>query len=817
MRGISFNKGWKFTLEDVEAPHLITSNDDSWQGVDIPHDWSINQPFDKEKGDGCTGYLLGGIGWYRKRFVTTKEMKDKEVWIIFDGIYNRSNIYINGKLVKFHPYGYSPVAINLSEYLNEVDCENLIAVKVDHTRYADSRWYTGSGIYRKVSMHILPKVNIPVWGTFIKFSNISNENALGNIEITIHNSSLVDRNIRLNLGIYDYENNNVYTKEIEKNISNKETIKLNENFNIVKPILWNIFDGKQYKLKIQVIDNEVVTQVHETKFGIRECKFDTNKGFFINGNNTLIKGVCLHHEAGLVGAAVPLDVWKRRLLKLKDCGCNAIRTAHNPASEDFLDLCDELGFLVQEEFYDEWDNPKDKRYNGNEKKVDYITRGHAEFFKDYAKSDLQDTILRDRNHPCIFQWSIGNEIEWTYPKYNDATGYFGANANGNYFWTLPPYSPEEIRENIKKLPMDKYEIGSTATKLSEWTKELDDTRVVTANCILPSASYESGYTDALDVVGFSYRQVMYERAHINYPDKPIMGTENLAQWHEWKQVLEKDYISGIFLWTGIDYIGEAGNVHVWPRKGLKTGLLDLAGFEKPSYYMFKSLWREDPQIHILTQSLENSLYEVDEQGELADKVKDGWKTRLWEWHEMNEHWNYCNSESVVVEVYSNCDSVTLYLNDVELSTKYLKDFEDHIYKWNLPFSAGALRAVGIKNGQVVEESILTAGPVEAVMLTADKQEIDTNSDTVSHIVAQLVDGNKVPVKDRELEIEFDIQGEINILGVDNGDVDSVQPYNSNKVTTKNGKALLMVQGKKKGNVEIKVNNIKSNNIKIFIN
>lgn len=817
MRGIDFNLGWKFTLEEFESPHLSSCDDSTWRNINLPHDWSVEMDFDKEKGEGCTGYLLGGIGWYRKTFKTIKDMKDKEVWIAFDGIYNRSNIYINGILIEFHPYGYSPLNLNITQYLNDIGEDNLISVKVDHSRYADSRWYTGSGIYRKVSMYILPKVNIPIWGTFIKINDIEEKNAYGQADITISNTDLLNNELTLQFNIENCHNEIVYNNEVNVNLNAEKLIKIEKSFSISNPILWNIFEGNQYTMNIKLFIEGKEIQEYKTKFGIRECKFDVNNGFFINGKNTLIKGVCLHHDAGLVGAAVPLDVWKRRLLKLKECGCNAIRTAHNPASEDFLDLCDELGFLVQEEFYDEWDNPKDKRFNGNEKVVDYITRGHHEFFKEYAKRDLQNTILRDRNHPCIFQWSIGNEIEWTYPKYNNVTGYFGAKANGNYFWTLPPYSASEIRERIKMLPMDKYEIGSTAKKLSKWTKELDETRPVIANCILPSASYESGYTEALDIVGFSYRQIMYDRAHIDYPNKPILGTENVGQWQEWKQVLDRPFISGMFIWTGFDYMGEAGHKDVWPTKASAAGLLNLASFEKPSYYMFKSLWREKPTIHIATQVLEKSIYKVDCNGELQDKIKDGWKRRLWRWHDVNDHWNYNEKDEIAVEIYSNCDSITLYLNNKELGEKHLKDFEDRIYKWFIPFEKGVLKAIGKKDGKVIEESILTSGEIEQVLLTTDKKSMSSGLDSVAHIVAQLQDKDGNPVSDRECEIEFAIDGNAKYLGVDNGHVSNIQRYQSNKITTKNGKALFIVQGVSNGNISISLSNKKSNkvNIKVY--
>ena len=819
VRGINFCEGWKFKeTEALQNLHTCNYDDKSWETVTLPHDWSIKKPFNEELGDGCTAYLLGGIGWYRKHFVTTREMKEGVVMINFDGIYNRADIYCNGVFIKFHPYGYAPCVLNLSKYLNEEGQDNVIAVRVDHSRYADSRWYTGSGIYRKVSLQVLPKVHIPVWGVQVTTSKATTNEASVRASIALENKLPSKSMGQINVKIINPSGEVATTETLAFEIGPLASKTLHKELTIKHPVLWQLLEGKQYEGLFEVVVGGNVIQTEHVKFGIRTFTFDANKGFFINGKNTLIKGVCLHHDAGLVGAAVPLDVWKRRLQKLIDCGCNAIRTAHNPFSEDFLDLCDTLGLFVQEEFYDEWDNPKDKRYNGNEKKVDYITRGHAEFFKDYAKEDLQNVVRRDINHPCIIQWSIGNEIEWTYPKYNLATGYFGANASGNYFWQLPPYSLEKIRENISQLPHGAYEVGTTAKKLTAWTKEMDTTRPVIANCILPSASYESGYVDALDMVGYSYRQVVYAYGHENYPDKPIMGTENLGQWHEWKHVLEKDYIPGIFLWTGVDYLGESGNVDVWPRKATRSGLLDLAGFEKPSYYMFKSLWQEEPTLYFATQTLQKSPYTVDELGNIKEEKEGAWKQRLWVWHDVNEHWNYTEGEQVAVEIYSNCEWIELYQDETLISKAYLSDFEDHIYKWPLTFAKGTLKAVGEKDGKRIETVLNTAGEVASIQLCADKEVIHVHPDEVVHITAQIVDKEGNKVSEHEEKITFEIEGSASLVGVDNGDTDSVQDYLSDTVKTRRGQCLLMIKGSGYGEavIKAKIGEIVSNVITIDV-
>jgi len=805
MRGIDFSSNWKFILDNQPGMHLLEYDDTSWKDVTLPHDWSIEKPFDKENGQACTGFLTGGIGWYRKRFITTRDMENQNVEVDFDGIYNRSTIYCNGQKVKFHPYGYSPCLVDITKYLNPVGNENVIAVCVDHSRYADSRWYTGSGIYRKVSMNILPEVHIPIWGTYFITPSVTRENAVVDGMVTLVNNKFQEITVKLKTTVFDPEEAVIKKFEQRVLLYGKTKREVNIRFDVENPDLWDINKGKRYRIKIQLICGDECIQEHDTRIGIRTFIFDINKGFFLNGVSKKIKGVCLHHECGAVGAAVPLDVWRRRLVKLQKCGCNAIRTAHNPASEDFLDLCDEMGFLVQEEFYDEWDNPKDKRFNGTEvpDQVSFITRGHAEFFQEFAKSDLQNTILRDRNHPCIIQWSIGNEIEWTYPKYNTVTGYFGANASGNYFWTLPPYSIDRIRENISKLPKEHYEIGETAHKLAAWTKEMDVTRPVIANCILPSASYESGYTDALDIVGYSYRQVVYDYGHKNYPDKPIMGTENLAQWHEWKAVNEREFISGMFIWTGVDYLGEGGGDNPWPKKGTSSGLLDFCGFEKPSYHMYKTLWNEEPHIHMETQLLKDSLYKINEYGELEEKEKDGWKQRLWFWQDVNPYWEYESGDMVVVEAYTNCEKAELFCNGRSIGIAALTENEDHILKWLLPYEKGELKVVGINQGiYLAKDYMVTPGKFSAIHMRTDKLEITTSLDSAAHIEIFLVDDKGLHISKEEKEVAFEITGPCRIHSIDNGSNRNVSNYQGMTVNTYHGKALLILQGEQEGIIEV---------------
>ncbi len=813
-----FNFDWNFKLDKIPIS-VDEVQQNQWSDVVLPHDWGVHFPFDSKLGEGATAYLPGGIGMYKKDF--SLDNTDATTYILFDGVYNNSTIHLNDKLLGFHPYGYSPFYFDISEYLKNEGGTNTITVKVDHSNYVDSRWYSGSGIYRNVKLVRKHQLHVPIWGIFITTPTITQNNAIANIKTDIKNNSKSDADFDLRIQIYDYQDKLVSDATKQYTIKSKESIKLDSDVDIANPLFWSIESPKMYKAVVSLLKEGTIIDTNEVPFGIRKIKFDVDKGFFLNDVNVAIKGVCLHHDGGLVGAAVPKDVWRRRLQKLRDAGCNAVRISHNPASDEFLDLCDEMGFLVQDEFFDEWDNPKDKRLNQNDQIVDSISRGHSRYFQKWAEKDLKSTMLAHRNHPSIFQWSIGNEIEWTYPRNQKATGFFdNMSWTGNYFWEEPPYTTDQIKKKLETLPKGKYDIGETAKKLADWTREMDTTRYVTANCILPSASHLSGYADVLDVIGYSYRRVLYDYGHKNYPDIPIMGTENLAQWHEWKAVQERPFISGTFLWTGIDYMGESHKK--WPRKATPSGMLDIAGFEKPSYHMMKTLWNEEPHIYIATQKIDKSIFKKDEStGEPVERKKDAWKYALWFWHDVNEHWNYEDKESVVVEVYSNCDTLELCLNGESLGLKKLENFEDRIYKWIVPFAKGDLKVVGYKDGEVEQiETISTTEKVEKINITTDRVTLKADGYSVAHIIAQLEDTKGNPVKNIEQEISFNIEGDVTILGVDNGSASNTQDFKSNKIITDKGRCMLLIQSKKNPSeisIQAKSKEINSNKLHIVAN
>ena len=786
-RETDFNFDWKFSLQE-EAADAVDYDDTHWRSIRLPHDWSVEASFDPNL-EGCTGYLPGGLGWYRKHFTVNAE-KNEVTYLLFDGVYNNCDVWLNGTKLGFHPYGYSPFYYDIAPNLQDKGKTNVLAVYVDRSRYADSRWYTGSGIYRNVKLVTVNKLHIPIWGTFITTPDVSKDRASIQLEIKVKNAYEKETPFVLTTVITDPKGKKVAEQNKPLRLGPNEEQAFKQSLTVSQPTLWDTEHPALYKAVTSIIRNDVVIDEYVTPFGIRTIRFDPDYGFFLNGKETLLKGVCLHHDGGLVGAAVPKGVWRRRLETLREAGCNAIRTAHNPPSEEFLDLCDELGMLVQDEFFDEMDNPKDKRRNMDERSVDYITRGYHEHFQEWAERDLKTSLMRDRNHPSVVQWSIGNEIEWTYPRYKHATGFWEPQHGGNY-WNRPPhYTPEEIRKRYEESTPGKYVLADTAKKLAAWTRELDTTRPVTANCILPSASHVTGYTDALDVVGYSYHNAVYDYSHKHFPDKPVTGTETGSGWQDWKAVFSRPFVSSMFMWTGIAYMGESNGG--WPRKGSGGVMLDFAGFKRSSWHRLKTYWTEEPHVYLSTQPIENSRYKVDEMtGLVVDKETNDQRRRRG--RSAREHWNYEADQTILVEVLSNCDMVELLLNGRSLGMRSLSDFQDRVLKWAVPFEAGTLTARVRFAGKTATSELVTTSEPVGIVLSTDKTRLKADAYDVAHIVAQLVDKNGTPVKIVEKEIVFETDGPARVLGVDNGASSNVQDYQSDRVNTSQGRCLLIVQ------------------------
>jgi hypothetical protein len=803
---INFNSDWEFQLNTTPERSL-------WAACSLPHDWSVEHPFEK-RWDGATGYLPGGMGWYRKRFDMPKLPPNQRIFMVFEGIYNNSEVRLNGHLLARHPYGYSPLKLDITDYL---DAHNELIVQVDRRRHVDSRWYTGSGIYRDVSMIIVNAAHIRVWENAITATPLSQQSASIKQSLMLNLPDYLtvvnEQTIQIKTSIFECDKGS--TKLVQSHhhtLTHDDVERVTQSlpvgieFCIDNPKLWSPDCPNLYQVHTQLIVGDVnrsssIMDDDVQPMGIRTLHFDSNLGFYLNGQPTKIKGVCLHHDGGLVGAAVPNAVWRRRLNALKQAGVNAIRSAHNPASLPFLHLCDEIGLLVQEEFFDEWDNPKDKRLNMGEQHDDFESRGYTEHFQNHAESDLKSTLQSRINHPCIFMWSIGNEIEWTYPRNVKATGFFNASWDGNYFWSLPPHSPEQIKEQLNTLPTEQYDIGETAQKLSRWVKELDTSRPVTANCILPSASYLSGYADALDVIGFSYRRVIYDYGREHYPNLPIIGNENLGQWHEWKAVLERNHVSGVFLWTGINYMGESHGQ--WPTRTTDSGLLDAAGFKKPSHAMFKSLWVDEPVLELFTQRAVETDFVIDPSTYTAQEADPhAWESKLWQWPERQQHWNFQQDEMVVVEVYSNCEEVELFLNDQSLGKRKLADQADHIMRWAVPFTDGTLTARSCSLTYLPTQSLCSSASLSAVQIDVEHSVKDGE---YRHVILSNRDSINHPVRHQQATYQITLDGG-EIVGVDNGAKDNLQPYQSNVITTHKGHALVLIKCRQE-NAEITVTQV----------
>ncbi|RKR13035.1 uncharacterized protein DUF4982 [Maribacter vaceletii] len=801
-REIDFNFDWKFKLQkDTTSLKKTPLNDEDWRDIRLPHDWSVEMSF-SESLEGATGYLPGGVGVYQKHFKTPAKKSEKNTYILFDGVYNNATFWLNGKLLGENPYGYSPVYFDITNALNEGGQENVLTVHVDHSRYVDSRWYTGSGIYRNVKLVTLNKLHIPIWGTYLTTPEISKEEAKVSIAVTVENKEEFNNKFELSTKIIDKNGNKVALKTDSKlKLKKGSKSTFNQEIIVVNPELWDTENPTMYKAVTSISKNGEIIDEYTTPFGIRSLHFDVKSGFYLNGVNTDVKGICIHHDGGLVGAAVPEGVWRRRFKILKAAGVNAIRTSHNPFSEEFLNLCDEMGILIQNEVFDELDYPKDKRQNYHDRHNDYISRGYTEHFQKWGKSDLTRTLLRDRNHPSVFQWSVGNEIEWTYLHYRYVTGFWkdpnDPQKSGKYWGSAPMFSPEEMKKRYEASKKGEYILAETAKKVNGWIKELDPSRVTTANLVVPQTSLVSGYADAVDIAGFSYRNKDIPWALEHFPNKQITINENPGTWDDWKQVIENPGIYSIFMWTGIDYMGERDGD--WPAKSGWGDMLDLAGFKLQGWNYFKSIWVNKPHISLGTVPLADSGFK--ESGFSAQQLPEN--AAAYKWRDTNTHWNYKEGETVVVEVCSNYSIVELFINGRSLGRRSMSESPDRLFRWTIPYEAGTLTAkAGFDGSEITAEIETTTKPV-AFTLTADKTNLKSDAYDVSHLIVELVDEKGRVVKTENAKIEFEIQGPAILLGVDNGARENIQDFQSNTIVTAKGHSLAIIQStKESGKIKV---------------
>ncbi len=745
---IDIDSDWLFSRGDFPSGSMPAFNDSGWRKLNLPHDWSIEGPFEASLGS-ATGYAPGGIAWYRKHFKLNNSYKGYAVSVEFDGIYNNSEVWINGQFVSRRPYGYSSFQLDLTPYLKFGKDDNILAVRVDHTRLPDSRWYAGSGIYRHVRLRINDKVHIGNWGVFVSTSQIKADLATVRIETTVENNSGDKKGFSLRSEIIGPDGRYLESRTSLGTVDNENTQTIVHQIPIDRSKLWSLESPLLYALNTSLNVGSKVIDDTSTTFGIRSIKFDPDKGFFLNGKPLKIKGVCIHHDAGCLGAAVPEKVLERRLRLLKDLGVNAIRTSHNPPAPELLNLCDRLGLLVKDEAFDEFTPGKNKWVTGWNNGLPGRF-GYNEVFDQWAVTDIQDMILRDRNHPSIIMWSIGNEIDYA----ND------------------PFSHPVLGKEYQPQNPPAEDMVKCARPLIDAVKKLDSSRPVTAALANVAMSDAVGLCELLDIVGYNYQEQRYAEDHKKYPKRVIFGSENHHTMSAWLAVRDNEYISGQFLWTGIDYLGEAGR---WPNRANGSGLLDLCGYKKPAAWFRQSLWTDKPMIYICAST---------GGGEKPPRVTE------------EESWNWSKDQIVTVHCYSNCPEVQLTLNDKSVGSKKLKEATDGVLTWQVPYEPGVLKANGLKDGKTVcQYNLMTAGKASKIQLSYDVTELAADGKDVCHLGFEVVDAKGVYVPDAANEVKFEVDGPAAIIGIGNGDLNDTQDCKAPVHKAYQGRGLAIIQSK----------------------
>lgn len=781
---IKFDFNWRFHLGDVHGANNPVFNDASWRLLNVPHDWSIEGKF-SPKYASSTAYLPAGIGWYRKSFTMPESDKNRHVVIQFDGVYDNSEVWINGHYLGKRPYGFISFYYNLTPYLHFGSQKNIIAVRVDHSHFADSRWYTGSGIDRNVWLYITGKMHVSHWGTYVTTPEISDGSAEARVITKVENDSDSNQVITLKSMVIDSTGKIVGQTSSDISFQPNTKYDFDQTIQVENPALWSTTHPNLYSLVSEVYAGQQLQDSDTTSFGFRTIRFDANKGFLLNGKSTLIKGVCLHNDAGAVGAAVPEREWYRRLKLMKEMGANAIRTSHNPPDPEFLKLCDKMGFLVMDEAFDEWEIGKKKWIQGRNVGMNegaaglgtyYSQHGYSDFFTKWHKRDLQDMVRRDRNHPSVILWSIGNEIDYPNDPYTDPS-----------------------RSNYEAWRPSAYQITKIARHLYDDVKEIDTTRPVTAALANIPLSNKTGYAGILDVVGYNYQEQYYKHDHEEFPDRKMTGSENGDSYQAWLAVKDNAFIPGQFLWTGVDYLGEAGR---FPNRSNLSGLVDLSDYKKPGFYFRQSLWTQKPMVYI------------------ASIKPDSGSSRRFRFFPVEERWNWdqYKGKKVTVVAYTNCTSVQLFLNGKSLGTKKIDDFKYHVISWEVPYEAGELKAVAYRNGKEVARHILkTAGKPYRVELISDRPVIHADKEDIASVKILVTDkkGNIVPYADNEVTIKVSGAGDND--GIGNGNSNDIDAYKSDHHNVYEGKARLYVQSNgEKGTIQIEAisSGLKSAKLKI---
>jgi len=750
-----FNTNWRFNLSDVKEAAASDFDDSKWSVLDLPHDWSVKGTLSPDKAS-CTGYLPGGIGWYRKSFTVPDSEKGNKVFIYFEGVYNHSEVFINGTSVGKRPNGYISFMYDLTPYIKSGQ-ENVLSVRVDHSLERDSRWYSGSGIYRDVYMVYAPPVHLDLWGVYFKATAITAKKAGVAVATTINNELAIGAEVQVLHEITDPVSGKVIASGSKKQkLEARTKATLTQNISISNPKRWSLEQPNLYTLKTIVKQNGKIIDQNEQQIGLRTLTFDPNKGFALNEVWTKVKGVCIHHDAGVLGSAVPREVWKRRLITLKGMGCNAIRMSHNPQAPEVYELCDEIGMLVMDEAFDEWEFPKRKWITGWNVGTPGF-EGAASYFNEWSDKDLADMVLRDRNHASIIMWSIGNEVDYPNDPYTHPV-LDHANINQPMHGGYKPDSPKAER------------LGGIAKRLAGVVRSLDTSRPVTAALAGVVMSNETEYPYVLDVCGYNYTEDRYAIDHAKYPKRVIFGSENGHSMESWKAVRDNDYIFAQFIWTGIDYLGESGE---WPSRGFYTGFLDFGGFLKPRGHFRQALWSDKPVTYIGTYKPRN---------------KDHISTDAW------PIWNYNDGETIRVVGYTNAPQSKLMLNGKQIGEIKPLDDKTGVIFWDIPFKPGKLEIVGMdaSGNSVCNYSLQSSSRPFALTAEPDVKVL-SKENGLAQVVIQVIDEKGVPVMISEDEITCTIEGPARLLGLEASNNSDMGDYTDNVQRAYHGRLLAYIQ------------------------
>lgn len=759
-----FDFNWKFAPGDFPEASKTDFNDETWRSLNVPHDFSIEHPFDSTNATNSGGgFAFSGTGWYRKSFTLDKSTDNKKVFIMFEGVYRNSEVWINGHFLGFRPYGYSSFYYDLTPHLKPAGERNVIVVKANTSEQMNSRWYTGAGIYRHVWLLTSDKVHFDEWGVFVKTQAVSKSKAQLSIDAEIVNEFNASKNCKISTFLIDANGKKVSGESSGFTIKAGDTLKVTQQLIVKSPQLWSINNPYLYNLRVEIKADGKLMDTYNTPFGIRTYKFDPDKGFLLNGEHIKLKGTNNHHDGGPLGAACMDYTFERQLTILKGMGCNALRMSHNPPAPELLNAADRLGFVVIDEIFDEWVNGKTKH-------------GYSPHFYEWYERDVKNWIKRDRNHPSVVAWSIGNEVR-------------------------------EQWDSIKGPEIAKLILAAA--------KKYDTSRPFTIGADGIPGINSSGMGNLLELVGYNYQESMYHKDHERYPKRSIFGSETLMypyhtgscwqmrSYEEWLSTLKKDYVAGEFIWTGFDYLGEGGVGEVinecgkkliwpwWPSKGASCGLVDLCGFEKPAYYFRKAIWSDEPVVYIAVQT--------------DSTAKDWTKCSFWSWPKVLPHWSYTTEgDTLAVHVYTNVPDVELKLNNKSLGSQQW-DLNKHAFLiWNVPYEKGTLEAIGtMPNGEKKTFKVQTAGKPARIQLIADKQKLKANQQDLSYIKAFILDDNNVLVPFADNSIEFEVTGAGTLNATGNGDEKSHVCYKEKQTKAFLGKCLAIVQsGSDKGVIRI---------------